>query len=135
MKFAKATLTLLFFAARASAWTVARSGGIGSSSISRSASSVQFGVSSRLYSSSPVTTVADLSTEVIGEEKTESFRLLFKEGATKVSPWHDIPLMNADGSYNMVRTSIPTLTRVCLCGFVFLFRENIFTRQLFKYMM
>jgi hypothetical protein len=56
----------------------------------------------QLHSSS--STVASLTTEIEGKEATESFRLAFKnESAKKISPWHDIPLKNGDGSYNMVR--------------------------------
>jgi hypothetical protein len=48
-------------------------------------------------------TLSAISTEVIGTEQTESFRLSFKESAKSISPWHDIPFKNADGTYNMVR--------------------------------
>lgn len=46
-----------------------------------------------------------VATEVVGTEKTESFRLAFKDGSKPLSPWHDIPLQNADGTYNMVSVS------------------------------
>lgn len=51
------------------------------------------------------------SSEQLGEEATESFRLKFKdtEGSI-ISPWHDIPLMAEDGSYNMV-VEIPKMTK------------------------
>jgi hypothetical protein len=63
----------------------------------------QFGrVSLRLQSA-----IASYSTEVIGEAQTESFRLQFNEADKAVSPWHDIPLSNADGTYNMV--SLPCM--------------------------
>jgi hypothetical protein len=42
------------------------------------------------------------STEVLGEYQTESFRLRFSEDNKAFSPWHDIPLTNGDGTYNMV---------------------------------
>ena len=54
----------------------------------------------RTLASVPLHSVA---TEVAGEAATESFRLKFKEGDKDISPWHDIPLQNEDGSYNMVR--------------------------------
>jgi hypothetical protein len=47
--------------------------------------------------------VATISTEVMGTEQTESFRLSFQENSSKISPWHDIPMKNKDGTYNMVR--------------------------------
>ena len=50
------------------------------------------------------------STEVIGEEATESFRLKFKTDDGDISPWHDIPLTSEDGSYNMV-VEIPKMTK------------------------
>merc|ERR1712176_454673 len=40
----------------------------------------------------------------------EAFRMQFKDGDSSVSPWHDIPLQNEDGSYNMV-VEIPKMTR------------------------
>jgi hypothetical protein len=50
-------------------------------------------------------TLSAISTEVVGTEQTESFRLSFKESSKSISPWHDIPMKNADGTYNMVRLS------------------------------
>lgn len=47
-------------------------------------------------------TLSAISTEVLGTEQTESFRLSFKESSKSISPWHDIPVKNADGTYNMV---------------------------------
>jgi cell division protein FtsX len=58
----------------------------------------------QLHSSSS-TAASSLTTEVEGQEATESFRLAFKdESSKKISPWHDIPLKNDDGSFNMVRS-------------------------------
>merc|ERR1712232_1276508 len=56
------------------------------------------------------TTTETVTTEVVGEAATESFRLKFKgdEGSV-VSPWHDIPLKEGD-SYNMV-VEIPKMTK------------------------
>jgi inorganic pyrophosphatase len=50
------------------------------------------------------------STEVVGEEATESFRLKFKTEDGEISPWHDIPLKGAGDSYNMV-VEIPKMTK------------------------
>jgi inorganic pyrophosphatase len=51
-----------------------------------------------------------ISTDVVGEEATESFRLKFKSEDGVISPWHDIPLEGSDGSYNMV-VEIPKMTK------------------------
>lgn len=50
------------------------------------------------------------STEAIGEEATESFRLKFKTEDGDISPWHDIPLSSEEGTYNMV-VEIPKMTK------------------------
>jgi inorganic pyrophosphatase len=50
-----------------------------------------------------------ISTEQIGEAKTESFRLGFKSDGNAISPWHDIPLKGSKG-YNMV-VEIPKMTK------------------------
>ena len=56
------------------------------------------------FHSVSVTTPSSISTEIIGTENTESFRLSFKDGSTtSISPWHNIPMKNDDGTYNMVR--------------------------------
>jgi hypothetical protein len=81
MNFSKAALSLIFVTSQVSAWSTRVP------SRSRHLAAVQ------LHS---------LATNVQGEEKTESFRMLFKEGDKQISPWHDIDLKNADGSYNMV---------------------------------
>jgi inorganic pyrophosphatase len=49
-------------------------------------------------------------TETAGEAATESFRLKFSGEDGAISPWHDIPLEGADGSYNMV-VEIPKMTK------------------------
>ena len=90
MKFAKTALSLLLLSRAATAWTTA------ARPLGRQQHRIL--LATQLHS---VATDA-LSTMVIGEEKTESFRLAFKEGSNTVSPWHDIPLKNSDGSYNMV---------------------------------
>lgn len=47
--------------------------------------------------SASTTPRASLQTEVVGEENTMSFRLLFKNAAGEpVSPWHDLPLHPTD---------------------------------------
>ena len=81
MQFAKSALALLLVASQASAWTAR---GLPHSRM----------LAVQLHS---------LATDVVGEEKTESFRLAFKDGSKAISPWHDIDLKNDDGSYNMVR--------------------------------
>lgn len=61
-------------------------------------------LATQLHSTSTVSSTSSVSTEVVGAEGTESFRLLFKDAAaTAVSPWHNIPMKNEDGTYNMVR--------------------------------
>jgi hypothetical protein len=97
MKFSNAVLTCLALATPASAWT----SGAASTSVRgfRNVAAVQ------LHS-----TPSSISTESAGEAATESFRLKFKEGDKPLSPWHDIALKNADGSYNMVSACV----HVCL---------------------
>ena len=84
MKFS--AVSVLVLAARTSAWTA------------HSLPRPSYLVATQLHSTALSTT-----TEVQGAEATESFRLQFKEDGSPVSPWHDIPLKNEDGSYNMVR--------------------------------
>jgi len=89
MRFAKSALSLLLLSRAATAWTTAAARPFSQH---------------RLLATQFHSAATDAwSTEVVGEEKTESFRLAFKDGSSSVSPWHDIPLKNADGSYNMVR--------------------------------
>ena len=90
MKFAKTALTILYVSSHATAWTA--------HSLPRS----------RLLA----TQFHAVATDVLGEEKTETFRLKFKDGDKTVSPWHDIDLANADGTYNMVRATV----HFCLFG-------------------
>ncbi len=59
-------------------------------------------VATQLHSTT--VSASSVSTEVVGKEGTESFRLLFKDAANTVSPWHNIPMKNDDGTYNMVRS-------------------------------
>lgn len=93
MKFSKSAITLLFLASQCSAWTA------------RSLPRARYFAAVQLHATTTL-----ISTEVKGEEATESFRVKFKEGQKTVSPWHDIPLKNGDGSYNMVR-SFPRVGR------------------------
>ena len=57
-----------------------------------------------------VTKLAATVTDIKGEVATESFRVFFKSGDNSISPWHDIPLYNEDGTVNMV-TEIPKMTK------------------------
>lgn len=81
MKFTQSALALLFLTSHATAW------------------------SRPTFARSAVTlfSTATTSTEQVGEAATESFRLKFKEGGSVISPWHDIPLKDGSGNYNMVR--------------------------------
>jgi hypothetical protein len=88
MKFSNAALAFFVLATPASAWTT------------RTSSSVR-GFTAR--TSTAAVQLHAIGTEQAGEAATESFRLNFKEGDKPLSPWHDIALKNADGSYNMVR--------------------------------
>merc|ERR1719198_1605446 len=49
------------------------------------------------------------STSVKGEAGTESYRMFFEEGSSKISPWHDIPLK--DGSSSNFVNEIPKYTK------------------------
>jgi hypothetical protein len=95
MKFSKAALAVLFVSSQASAWTSRHA------VVSRRAL-----LATQLHS-----TVASYGTSVQGEEATESFRLSFSEDSKSISPWHDIPLKNEDGSYNMVRVCVHAYIR------------------------
>jgi hypothetical protein len=86
MKFSTSALTVLFLASQTAAWTTRAAATF----------SVQRVAAVQLHS-------AALSVEQEGETATESFRLQYKNGSKAVSPWHDIDLKNADGSFNMVR--------------------------------
>merc|ERR1719424_268791 len=44
-----------------------------------------------------------------GAAATPDFRLFAEDGGAKVSPWHDIALSSAEGSFNML-TEIPRFT-------------------------
>ena len=90
MKFRTASLSLLALSVPASAWAPA--------SAARPAFT---SMASALFST---------STEVVGEEATESFRLKFKTDDGVISPWHDIPLKGDGDSYNMV-VEIPKMTK------------------------
>jgi hypothetical protein len=87
MKFSKVAVSLFLFTRSTTAWTAAH---------------VPAGFH-RLALASLHSVATDYSSETVGTAATESFRLKFKEGSKVVSPWHDIPLRNDDGSYNMVR--------------------------------
>lgn len=95
MKFTQAALSLLFLSNAVSAW-VPRT----SLPLTRHLAATQL-----FHSSTSASSAAGVSTEVVGTAKTESFRLAFSDGATNKaeSPWHDIPLKNDNGTYNMVR--------------------------------
>jgi hypothetical protein len=88
MMFSKLTFASFLFLSQASAFTARR-------------------IPLRAYGRSALAAAAaqlHVSTQVIGAEKTESFRLTFATSAGKaMSPWHDVELKNEDGSYNMVR--------------------------------
>ena len=90
MKFRTASLSLLALSVPASAWAPV--------SAARPAFT---SMASALFST---------STEVVGEEATESFRLKFKTDDGVISPWHDIPLKGDGDSYNMV-VEIPKMTK------------------------
>lgn len=84
MQFSKAALSLFLLARSSSAFTCA-------GKIPRHGLAPLRAVSTDTF-----------ATESLGEEKTDSFRVQFKDGSDAISPWHDIPLSNDDGSYNMV---------------------------------
>lgn len=64
-----------------------------------------------LYRRSFAATILNsISTEVVGEEATESFRLKFKGEDSAISPWHDIPYKGSGDSFNML-VEIPKMTK------------------------
>ncbi len=50
-----------------------------------------------------------VTTSPAGTEKTESYRVFFKDGSKTISPWHDIPLKN--GEYFNFINEIPKYTK------------------------
>lgn len=123
MKLTKAALASFLLLAQASAWSsgvAARSGAFRVVSSRRSIAAIH------LHSAA----TSSITTSVVGEEATESFRLQFQESGKTVSPWHDIAFKNSDGSYNMVsgqttfrttmtkemRLSHPTYSSILLLG-------------------
>jgi hypothetical protein len=109
MMISKAAFTLFALSNVVTAWAPARrhiSSSILLQQVNRGSSiyfrSNRYGLIATQLHSSTVST-SSISTEVAGAEGTESFRLLFKDGENTVSPWHNIPMKNDDGTYNMVR--------------------------------
>mmetsp|Transcript_3062 Transcript_3062/g.6579 ORF Transcript_3062/g.6579 Transcript_3062/m.6579 type:complete len:277 (-) Transcript_3062:302-1132(-) len=96
MKLTFAPLALLAAAPSTLAWTAGRA----APSLART-SLARTPFAAALYS---------VSTEVVGEEATESFRLAFKGEDGAISPWHDIPLKGSGDSYNML-VEIPKMTK------------------------
>lgn len=54
--------------------------------------------------------VAKITTMTEGEVTSRRFRVHFEAEGERLSPWHDVPLKNADGSYNFI-CEIPKWTR------------------------
>jgi hypothetical protein len=103
MMISKAALTFFALTNVVTAWAPARRH-VSLLRVNR-ARSIYYGnnfVATQLHSTTVST--SSVSTEVVGTEGTESFRLLFKDAANTVSPWHNIPMKNDDGTYNMVRS-------------------------------
>ena len=80
--------------------------------------------------------MAAFQTSVVGQPDTLEYRVFFEKEGKKVSPFHDIPLSSAEGTFNMI-VEIPKNTRakleistkdemnpikqVCLFLFLFIF--------------
>mmetsp|Transcript_49660 Transcript_49660/g.118262 ORF Transcript_49660/g.118262 Transcript_49660/m.118262 type:complete len:444 (-) Transcript_49660:186-1517(-) len=54
--------------------------------------------------------IANITTVTEGEVTSRRFRVHYEVEGVRISPWHDIPLKNADGSYNFI-CEIPKWTR------------------------
>lgn len=54
--------------------------------------------------------IARISTTTEGEETSRRYRVHFEHDGLRLSPWHDVPLKNLDGSYNFI-CEIPKWTR------------------------
>mmetsp|Transcript_56301 Transcript_56301/g.91114 ORF Transcript_56301/g.91114 Transcript_56301/m.91114 type:complete len:463 (+) Transcript_56301:76-1464(+) len=54
--------------------------------------------------------IAQIVTVTEGDPSSRRFRVFYEMNGDRLSPWHDIPLMNEDGSYNFI-TEIPKWTR------------------------
>jgi hypothetical protein len=86
---------------------------------------------------STVATTSSVTTEVVGTEGTESFRLAFKDGSSAISPWHNIPWKNDDGTYNMVCSWFVVLLRnvslACHIDRQKFGRLNVFCSDILRY--
>ncbi|GKY92018.1 hypothetical protein MPSEU_000173400 [Mayamaea pseudoterrestris] len=109
MKLTKSAVTSFMLLAQATAWTSRVAARNGFSSVSRHVARRSLAAAVHLHSTTASST-SSITTNVIGEEQTESFRLQFKQGETAISPWHDIPFKNDDGTYNMI-VEIPKMTK------------------------
>jgi len=54
--------------------------------------------------------IASISTYAEGEPTSRRYRINFQQDGQQLSPWHDVPLKNPDGSYNFI-CEIPKWTR------------------------
>lgn len=54
--------------------------------------------------------IANISAVTEGDPSSRRFRVFFEMDGDRLSPWHDIPLKNSDGSYNFI-CEIPKWTR------------------------
>jgi len=54
--------------------------------------------------------IANITSVTEGEISSRRYRVFFESGGSRLSPWHDIPLKNGDGSYNFL-CEIPKWTR------------------------
>ena len=54
--------------------------------------------------------IASISTREEGDPTSRRYRVHFEQDGHPLSPWHDVPLKNTDGSYNFI-CEIPKFTR------------------------
>eukprot|EP00931_Biecheleriopsis_adriatica_P009089 TRINITY_DN11019_c0_g1_i2.p1 TRINITY_DN11019_c0_g1~~TRINITY_DN11019_c0_g1_i2.p1 ORF type:complete len:525 (-),score=108.74 TRINITY_DN11019_c0_g1_i2:108-1502(-) len=54
--------------------------------------------------------IANVAAVSEGDPTSRRYRVFFENGGDRLSPWHDIPLKNSDGSYNFI-CEIPKWTR------------------------
>ena len=57
-----------------------------------------------------VSSLSAVTTTVVGEPGTDTYRLTFQSDGKDISPWHDLPLGGTNGVYNML-TEIPKMTK------------------------
>ena len=68
------------------------------------------GVVSRRHLRSTTTVMSAYQSSKVGDYPSMEFRCFYEKDGKKISPWHDVPLKNADGTFNFI-CEIPKETK------------------------